>query len=49
LTLYVDGQQIATASDSDNTSGRVALFLWSGEDISTVNVTFDDFVMTKLQ
>lgn len=48
LTLYVDGQQVATASDSTYTSGRIALFIWSASDLSTANVSFDDFVMTKL-
>ena len=48
LTLYVDGQQIASASDSTYTTGNVTLFLWSGEDINSVNVTFDDFKMTRL-
>jgi hypothetical protein len=48
LTLYVDGQEIDSVSDSTYTSGGIALFVWSGEDISTVNVSFDDFVMTEL-
>ena len=48
LSLYVDGQQIASASDSTYTSGGITLFIWSGENIGTVNVTFDDFLMTQL-
>jgi hypothetical protein len=48
LTLYVDGQQVDSATDSTYTSGNVALFAWSGEQVSGTNVTFDDFVMTKL-
>ena len=48
LTFYVDGQQIASVTDSTYTKGGVGLQVWSGEDISSVDVTFDDFVMTKL-
>ena len=48
LTLYVDGQQIATATDTAHGIGGVGLFTWSAEDATTTNVTFDDFVMTKL-
>jgi hypothetical protein len=46
LTLYVDGQQIATVSDSTYTSGGVAVLVWSAEEAG--DVTFDDFVLTKL-
>jgi hypothetical protein len=49
LTLYVDGQQIASVSDSSYTGGGVALFTWSGDDATTTNVSFDDFLMTELQ
>jgi len=49
VTLYVDGQQIASVSDSSYTAGAVGLLTWSGEDVSTADVTFDDFVVTKLQ
>ncbi|MEO8354478.1 MAG: hypothetical protein ABI621_01050 [Chloroflexota bacterium] len=48
LTLYVDGQQVASISDSTYTSGGIALFTWSGQDAASANVTFDDFVMTEL-
>ncbi len=48
LTLYVDGQQIATVNDSAHGIGGVGLFTWSAQDAATTNVTFDDFVMTKL-
>ena len=48
LTLYVDGQQIASVSDSTYTSGGVGLFTWSGEEASSTNVSFDDFIMTEL-
>ncbi|HSL45692.1 MAG TPA: hypothetical protein VK897_19820 [Anaerolineales bacterium] len=48
LTLYVDGQQIDSVSDSTYTTGNVGLFAWSGEQLDGADVTFDDFVMTKL-
>ena len=48
LALYVDGQLIAEVNDSTYTNGGVALFTWSGEDVPSANVSFDDFVMTKL-
>ena len=48
LTLYVDGQEIDSVSDSTYTSGSFALFAWSGEEVNTVNFSFDDFVMTEL-
>lgn len=49
LTLYVDGRQIDSVSDTTYTSGNVGLFAWSGEQSNGTNVTFDDFVMTKLK
>ena len=50
LTLYVDGQQIATVSDSSYTSGGVALFTWSvDEENATTNVSFDDFLMKSME
>ena len=48
LTLYVDGQQIASVSDAAYVDGGVALFTWSGEEATTTNVSFDDFLMTEL-
>ena len=48
LTLYVNGQQIASVSDASYVSGGVALFTWSGEQATTTNVSFDDFLMTQL-
>jgi hypothetical protein len=46
LTLYVDGKPIGSASDTSYTSGGVALITWSGENATTTNVSFDDFLMT---
>jgi len=48
LTLYVEGQQVASVSDATYTAGSVGVFTWSGENVSSANVTFDDFVLTKL-
>jgi hypothetical protein len=48
LTLYVDGQEIDSVSDSTYTSGSFALFVLSPEPVNTVNFSFDDFVMTQL-
>lgn len=49
LALYVDGQEIASVNNSSYTSGRVAVFAWSGEEVGiNTNVTFDDFEMTEL-
>ena len=47
LTLYVDGKQIASVTDSTYTKGSVGLQIWSGDNISSVDVTFDDFAVTK--
>jgi len=48
LTLYVDGQQIDTVSDLTYKDGAVALFTWSGQDVASADVSFDDFVISKL-
>lgn len=48
LTLYVDGQQIASVTDSTYVNGGVGVLTWSGEEAASGDVTFDDFVMTKL-
>jgi len=48
LKLYVDGAQVDSVNDTTYTVGQVGLFAWSGEDIDGTDVTFDDFVVTKL-
>ena len=48
LTLYVDSQLIESVTDSTYTVGNVGLFAWSGEELNGTNVSFDDFVVTKL-
>jgi hypothetical protein len=49
VTLYVDGQQIATVTDDTYTAGTAGLLTLSGEEVSSANVTFDDFVVTKFE
>lgn len=49
LTLYVDGQQIDSVNDTTYTLGNVGLFAWSGEELDGTSVSFDDFVVTKLE
>ena len=48
LTLYVDGQQIDSVTDTSYVNGGVAVFTWSGEEAATTDVSFDDFLMTQL-
>ena len=48
LSLYVDGQLIDSVSDDTYTSGTSGLIVWSGEDVSSADVSFDDFLMTPL-
>jgi hypothetical protein len=49
LTLFVDGQQVDSASDTAYSSGNVGLFAWSGEERNGTDVSFDDFKVTKLK
>ena len=49
LTLYVDGQVIASVTDSTYTNGGVGLITWSGANVSSGDVTFDDFVLSSLE
>lgn len=48
VTLYVDGQQIASVADASYTRGGVALFTWSGEEANSADVSFDDFLIMEL-
>jgi hypothetical protein len=48
LNLYADGRLVDSVSDSTFTSGSVGLFAWSDEKQNSTDVTFDDFVVTKL-
>ena len=49
LALYVDGQQIASATDSVYTTGRVGVFTWSTDKPNSADVIFDDFLVTSLE
>ena len=49
LTLYVDGQLIDSVSDDSYTDGTSGLLVWSGEDIASADVSFDDFLITSLK
>jgi hypothetical protein len=49
LTLYVNGLEIDSVSDSTYTSGGVGLFTWSGFEAVTADVTFDDFIVRSLE
>ena len=48
LTLYVNGQQIDSVTDSTYTSGRVGVIIWSAEQATRTDVSFDDFLLTNL-
>lgn len=49
LSLYVNGQLVDSVTDETYTSGTSGLVVWSGEDISSADVTFDDFIVTSLE
>ncbi len=49
LTLYVDGKQIDSVSDTTYTKGVAGIQVWSDSPVKTVDVSFDDFVVTKLK
>lgn len=48
LTLYVDGQQIDSVSDSSYTDGGIGVFTWSAVDATNTDVSFDDFLIRDL-
>jgi serine/threonine protein kinase len=48
LTLYVNGQVVDSVADSTYTSGVVGLVVWSAEEATKTDVSFDDFLMTEL-
>ncbi len=49
LTLYVNGKKVDSVTDSAYTKGTVGVFAWSDEKTSSVDDTFDDFVVTSSQ
>ena len=46
ITLYVNGQQVATATDSSYTGGDVGLMAGTFE-ISSTEINFDNFLVLK--
>lgn len=48
MTLYVNGQQVATASDTEYAGGTVGVIAWSGDVESGTTVSFDNYVITQL-
>ena len=49
LSLYVDGQLIDTVDDDTYISGSSGLIIWSGEDVSSADVSFDDFIVESIE
>lgn len=47
LTLYVNGQQIDTVTDATYTSGRAGVFIWSAEQATKTDISFDDFLLAN--
>jgi hypothetical protein len=49
MTLYVNGQQIDSVSDTSYTSGAFGLFAASDDEQNGTSVLFDDFVSSKIE
>jgi hypothetical protein len=49
MTLYVNGQQIDSVSDSTYTSGTFGLFGASDDEQNGTSVLFDDFATSKIE
>jgi serine/threonine protein kinase len=49
FVLYVGGQLIDIAYDETYANGGVGLILWSGEEVSSADVTYDDFIIKSLE
>jgi hypothetical protein len=48
LSLYVDGQLIDSVEDDTYDSGTSGVIVLSGDEVSSADVSFDDFLMTTL-
>jgi len=48
FTLYVNGQKIDSTSDSTYTTGHIGLIAWATDAASSLNVSFDDYIVTAL-
>jgi serine/threonine protein kinase len=49
LSLYVDGQLIDSAYDSTYGGGSAGVIIWSGTDVDSADVSFDDFLLQSLE
>jgi hypothetical protein len=49
LKLFVLAPLIYSLHDSTYSAGHIGLFTWSGEDVASADVSFDDFVLTSLE
>jgi hypothetical protein len=47
LALYVDGNEVARATDSTYKSGDIGVFVWSGDEVPS-EIHYDDLVVTRL-
>lgn len=48
MTLYVNGQQVASASDTEYGGGMVGAIAWSGDIESGTMVSFDNYLLAQL-
>lgn len=48
LILFVNGEKVDSVQDFTYASGTVTLFAWSDEEKNATDVTFDDFITTRL-
>jgi len=48
LTLYVDGEEVDSVTDATYTGGSPGLIVWSGENVDSADVSFDDYLVTEL-
>jgi serine/threonine-protein kinase len=48
LTLSVNGQLIDTVTDTTYVSGRAGVFIWSAEQATKTDISFDDFILANL-
>ena len=49
LSLYVDDVLIETVYDTTYSSGSSGLIIWSGDKVSSADVSFDDFLITSIK
>jgi serine/threonine protein kinase len=49
FSLYVDGRLIDSAADNTYSGGSSGLITWSGDQVSTADVSFDDFVLRSME